>query len=344
LSNQGKTAAIRALLLWLAHDPTVEFWLADLKGIGDWGMFAGLAAVLIQGPADEHVIAATEMLEAGVTEMERRLSAVQALGTADGVTRHMARAGTGLHPLVLLVDEAQIAFMSPAVGEDRRPYGGTKVASRFYQTARKILNQGRAVNVTLWLGTQDPTNENLPKIVREAAHIRASLVLGTEAQARMAVGGPAVDGGAAPHKLRQGLDKGTLVVSGDGLDLPPGAMSVTVRTYYIDGAEATELADRARARRTPVDTADGVAAGEPRDELADLETALRGEPRVGTTAILGRLAEIDRRYYEPWTAGDLTELCERPGFKPRKVSTMWIYADDVRAAITWRDEGEEIDE
>jgi S-DNA-T family DNA segregation ATPase FtsK/SpoIIIE len=41
LSNQGKTAALRALALWLALDRTVEFRVADLKGAGDWAMFNG---------------------------------------------------------------------------------------------------------------------------------------------------------------------------------------------------------------------------------------------------------------------------------------------------------------
>ncbi len=43
LSNQGKTASLRALALWLALDRTVEFRIADLKGVGDWHMFDGLA-------------------------------------------------------------------------------------------------------------------------------------------------------------------------------------------------------------------------------------------------------------------------------------------------------------
>ncbi len=34
LSNQGKTASLRALLLWLVLDPTVEVRIADLKGVG----------------------------------------------------------------------------------------------------------------------------------------------------------------------------------------------------------------------------------------------------------------------------------------------------------------------
>ncbi len=189
LSNQGKTASLRALVLWLALDLTTEFRIADLKGVGDWRMFEGLASVLIQGPTDEHVIAATEMLEEGVAEMERRIARLEASGATDGVTRDMARKrGGGFHPVFLIVDEAQQAFMCPAKGTDGRPYGGTKATSRYFMAARKIHNQGRAVNVLLWEGTQDPTDQNLPKLIREGAHIRASLVVGTEEQARMALG------------------------------------------------------------------------------------------------------------------------------------------------------------
>ncbi len=146
-------------------------------------MFDGLATVLIQGPTDDHVIEATEMIEDGVSEMERRLQAPP---------------GTTFPPLILLVDEAQVAFMCPLVDADKRPYGGSKATSRYFMAARKIHNQGRAVNVLLWQGTQDPTDQNLPKLVREGAHTRAALALGTESQARMALGDKAVDGGAAP--------------------------------------------------------------------------------------------------------------------------------------------------
>lgn len=63
LSSQGKTAALRSLALWASLDCRVEFRITDLKGAGDWAMFDGLATVLIQGPTDEHVIEATEMVE-----------------------------------------------------------------------------------------------------------------------------------------------------------------------------------------------------------------------------------------------------------------------------------------
>ena len=336
LSNQGKTAALRALALWAVLDPTVEMRLADLKGTGDWRMFDGLATTLIQGPSDDDVIAATEMLEDGVREMERRIAAVQASGSADGVTREMARKpGSGFHPLILVVDEAH---MCPVVDEYRRPYGGTKATSRFFMAARKILNQGRAVNVVLWFGTQDPTNDNLPKMIREAAHIRASLVLGTEAQAKMALGDRPVDKGAAPHKLRLGLDKGTLVANGEGMELDQGAASITVRTHYVSGSEAIEVAGRAKAKRTPVATRSEAEPEAGRDLLADLAAVLGAEP-VKAADIPALLRELAPSYapYASITGIQVREKLAESGYKvPATGNRYPVDPAEVRKALALR--------
>ncbi|MFC8789695.1 FtsK/SpoIIIE domain-containing protein [Streptomyces cinereoruber] len=322
-SNQGKTAAIRSLALWLALDRRVEFRIADLKGIGDWGMYDGIATVLIQGPTDEHVIEATEMVEAVVAEMERRIQAPP---------------GTKFTPLICLVDEAQIAFMSPAIGDDKRPYGGTKATSRYFQAVRKIHNQGRAVDVLMWQGTQDPTNENLPKLVREGAHTRISLVLGTESQARMALGDNAVEGGAAPHMLRQGLDKGTVVVASDGIKIPAGQSSITVRTHYIDTETATVIAERAKALRDGVTTLHVIDQGEARDALADIFGVLGDAPRVLTADVLKRLSALSEKTYGAWTPGDLKQVLEEVGAGPYKSDgRMVVGRERVARALANRD-------
>ncbi|MFE1231704.1 FtsK/SpoIIIE domain-containing protein [Streptomyces sp. NPDC058745] len=303
LSNQGKTAALRALALWLALDRRVEFRVADLKGVGDWGMFDGLATVLIQGPTDEHVIKTTEMVEGLVEEMERRIQAPP---------------GTKFDPLILIVDEAQVAFMCPAAGEDKRPYGGAKATSRYFMAARKVHNQGRAVDVLLWEGTQDPTDQNLPKLVREGAHTRISLALGTESQARMALGDKAVDGGAAPHLLRQGLDKGTVVVASDGIKIPAGQASITVRTHYIDTDTATLIAERAKALRDGVATLTAVENTSAVDALADIGSVLGDASKMLTQEVLQRLAQKNPGEYREWTFSDLRQVLEAADAAPRK--------------------------
>ncbi|MGX9921921.1 FtsK/SpoIIIE domain-containing protein [Streptomyces sp. NPDC002248] len=336
-SNQGKTAALRALALWLALDRSVQFWIADLKGVGDWSMFEGIADVLIEGPSDDHVIQATEMVEAAVEEMNRRIE-----------VRRTDPAAT-FPPLIVTVDEAQVAFMCPAkttyVTEKGQvksgaPYGGSKADSRYFMAARKVHNQGRAVDVLLWQGTQDPTDQNLPKLVREGAHTRASLVLGTESQARMALGDKAVDDGAAPHMLRQGLDRGTLVVATDGITMPSGQSSLTVRTHFIDDDPAAEVAARARALREGVTTLRVIEQDETRDALTDVAAVLRDEPKLRTNEVLKRLhALAPETYGDQWTNDRLKRLLEEHGEEPKKShGVMVLHRDHVLRALARRDE------
>lgn len=323
LSNQGKTAALRALALWLALDRSVEFWIGDLKGLKDWKMFDGIAGVLIMGPTDDHVIQVTEMVENGVEEMNRRLQ---------------APAGTEFPPLVIIVDEAQVAFMCPAVDEEKRPYGGQRSTSRYFNAARKIHNQGRTVNVLLWQGTQDPTDQNLPKLVREGAHTRAALALGTESQARMALGDKAVNSGAAPHLLRQGLDKGTVVVASDGIAIPAGQSSITVRTHYIDDDAAAEIAERAKRLRDGVTTLRVIDRSEERDPLADIHSVFGETQRLVTQDVLKRLSALNPDAYGRWTFTDLRRVLEDTGAEPYKSDGRMVVARDrVTRALANRD-------
>ncbi|WP_234440564.1 FtsK/SpoIIIE domain-containing protein [Streptomyces rimosus] len=353
LSNQGKTAALRALALWLAFDPRVKFRLADLKGVGDWSMLRGLAEVLIEGPTDEHVIAATEMAEDTVEEMGRRIALMNEL-TRKGWSQDKILADPRFDPLVLIVDEAQVAYGSGArethVAENGTvkygaPYGGSKADSRYFQAIKKIHDQGRAVSVTTWEGTQDPTNENLPKRSREGNHIRASLVVGTESQAEMAVGAQALAGGAAPHKLRQGLDKGTLVVAGDGIKLAPGQSSVTVRTHFIDIDAAKELAERAKALRAGVQTQTAADPAEEADHLTDVLEALGDGKRVQTQEVLRRLISKHPDIYGSWELHDLTRVLREAGAEPKatradngKAGVVCVSRARIQAAIEARED------
>ncbi|MER6833094.1 FtsK/SpoIIIE domain-containing protein [Streptomyces cellulosae] len=326
LSNQGKTAALRALALWACLDRRVEFRIADLKGAGDWAMFDGLATVLIQGPADEQVIEATEMVEGLVDEMNRRIE----------IRRTDPQAVFA--PLIGIVDEAQVAFMCPVKDEEGRPYGGSKAVSRYFMAVRKVHNQGRVVDVLMWQGTQDPTDQNLPKLVREGAHTRAALALGTESQAEMALGAKAVKAGAAPHLLRQGLDKGTLVVASDGIDIPAGQPSITVRTHYIDDEQATAITDRAKALRDGVTTLHAIDRGEQRDPLADIATVLGSDARVRTQEVITRLTALNADAYAGWSFIDLKRVLDAAGAEPYKSDgRMVVGRDRVARALANRD-------
>lgn len=342
LSNHGKTFALRALALWCAFDASVEFLIADLKGVGDWSPFGGgLASELIEGPADKHVIAATHMVEGAVEEMERRLEEAGKLGFKDGIPEELARKpGSGFHPLIVIIDEAQRAIICPAIDEDKNPYGGLTNKGRFLTACRNLMNQGRAVNVVLWLGTQDPTPQNFPVMLRNSAHLRASLPLGSKGQAEMVLGEDAVAAGAAPHRLRRGIDKGVVVGFGEGLDFPVGASHMTVWTYFVSGEDAHMVAERAKARRKAGTTRTGRADEKDDlpdlDVLADVAAVLDGAVRMRKDEVMHLLAERDDRY-RTWTDGQMKAALEAAGAPQYTYNGVThIHGDRVREAVARR--------
>ncbi|MDC0769186.1 ATP-binding protein, partial [Streptomyces sp. HD] len=158
-------------------------------------------------------------------------------------------------------------------------------------------------------------------------------------QAKMALGDKAVEDGAAPHMLRQGLDKGTLVVASDGIDMPKGQSSITVRTHFIDDDPAAEIAERAKALRDGVTTLTVIERGEERDPLADIAAAIGDAPRLPTTDVLKRLAMLNQDAYGDWTNGDLKRVLEAEGEEPKKShGRMVVHREHVLRALANRDD------
>lgn len=125
-----------------------------------------------------------------------------------------------------------------------------------------------------------------------------------------------MNAGAAPHLLRQGLDKGTLVVAGDGIDVPAGEPSITVRTHFIDTDPANEIADRARQLRDGIATVHQLEVVPDVDHLMDLAAVVGNDKRVRTTEVLHRLKTRNHVVYEHWTGARLKTLLAEYGEEP----------------------------
>jgi S-DNA-T family DNA segregation ATPase FtsK/SpoIIIE len=134
----------------------------------------------------------------------------------------------------------------------------------------------------------------------------------------VALGDKAVDGGAAPHLLRQGLDKGTVLVASDGTDIPAGEASITVRTHFIDTDPTKEIAERAKQLRSGVATVHQLEVVKDVDPLADILAALGTSPRMRTQEVLQRLTARDEAYYRECKNGDLKEFIEGFDAEPHK--------------------------
>lgn len=331
-SKQGKTAFERQKALALALDPTVELRISDLKGDGDWSMFAPRAHTLIEGSGLEQTEATCEMLEDLVAEMQRRYDAKRAQGVVGNITRELSRKpNSGFHPIYAWVDECQVLYAAPL------PIGGTKDESRAWKAAKRLHDQARAVNIHLCQATQRPTDRVLPVLVREGAHVRCSLYVANYGTAKMVLA-DAADMGARPQDLRPGKDAGTVVMTGEVDDLPDGMAFLIVRTHYVSTQAAYGVIQRAmeileKHGRTPRAALPAAV----RDPLVDMAAVLGDHPRLTTREMLHGLVELDRRTYGEWTFQTLHAVFREYDIEPGKSNGQTVIRpDDIAAVITER--------
>jgi S-DNA-T family DNA segregation ATPase FtsK/SpoIIIE len=318
----------------------VELHIADLKGDGDWSMFAPRARTLIEGSADEHAEATTQMLEQAVAEVARCYDAKRSAGIVGAIPREISRRkGSGFHPIYLFVDECQVLYGAP------HPIGGAKDDARAWRAAKKLHDQARVVNVHLLQATQRPDDRTLPARVREGAHVRCALNVPNHETAKMILA-DAADRGARPQDLRPGADAGTLVATGEVEDIPNGQAFAIVRTHYVSTQDTYTVITRAmdiihRTGRTLV--TDPPAEFEPaRDLLADVAAVLEGNDKLRSSEALHQLRTRWESPYGGWSAQQFATALEDHGAKVKKRSLdgqpgqRVILAADITAALSQR--------
>ncbi|GGK11509.1 hypothetical protein GCM10010124_00150 [Pilimelia terevasa] len=136
--GSGKSFAARTIVTIAALDPTVEMKIAEYKGTGDFLDMAPLCSTYVCGLGDEDFAAGLAILNWGLAEAERRGKRIKAAyerGEAPErkVTPELARKpGSGLHPIVITIDEAHELFGDPIVGKDAAA------------AAERLVKRGRA--------------------------------------------------------------------------------------------------------------------------------------------------------------------------------------------------------
>lgn len=316
-SKQGKTTALRLLLLTLALDVDVEFRISDLKGDGDFKMFEPMCHTYIEGQAKEDAEASVVMLEDLVKEMQRRYSEKTRLGIVGPITEQLARKrGSGFHPIFAVVDECQVMYMAGKSLDGKTLLGGSKDESRAQEAAKRLHDQARAMNIQLLQSTQRPDPQTVPVRVREGVHVRASLYVPNINAAKMILA-DAADRGARPYDLRPGADAGTVVVAGEVEDIPSGQAFVIVRTHYVSTKQAWTVAKRAieLRKRRGLHLVAAPPTGEPEvNHLASIRATFGNDTVLRTTEVLSRLPAVDV-LYEGWGHQDLAEALYGPGGK-----------------------------
>lgn len=333
--GQGKSSALRTLLLGAALDPTAELWVFVMGQSPDFDPFAPRLARYHMGMDDHVAEAATRALEDLLSEMERRGAVLgQQPGRPPKVSRKLAdRRALGLHPLVCGIDECHELFQHPRFGK--------KAA----ELAVRLIKRGRKYGIVLLLATQSPTKDSIPREVTRNVSCGVAFSVADQVANDGLLGSGKYAAGIRATELRINTDRGTCVAVGitdETFEL--------VRTFYVpleDGADdvspviarayaVIEEAGRAVASNARLEI--GPAAPPEVDELADLAAVVSGEDRVRTQQVLARLAEHNPDHYGGWSFAALAAMLADHGITARKShGVKTVHAVDVTAALGRRD-------
>ncbi|MFD8492380.1 hypothetical protein [Amycolatopsis sp. NPDC059657] len=336
--GQGKSAALRTLLLGAALDPTAELWMFVMGESPDFGPFAPRLSRYHMGMDDSVAEAATQALADLLSEMERRGKVLgEQPGSPPKVSRKLAdKRALGLHPLVCGIDECHELFQHPKYGK--------KAA----ELAVRLIKRGRKYGIVLLLATQSPTKDSIPREITRNISCGVAFSVSDQVANDGLLGSGKYAAGIRATELRINTDRGTCVAVGitdETFEL--------VRGFYVpfeDGADdVTPVIARAMAliedagRQIESSAVPEIEAAPVADPLADIDAVMDGEPRVRTQIVLKRLAAHNAAEYERWTARDLRAALEDHGVATRKSDgAMVVRADDVAEALTRRaDNGRE---
>ncbi|MEV4411406.1 cell division protein FtsK [Catellatospora sp. NPDC049609] len=293
--GSGKSYAGRSLALAWSLDPTVEFKIAEFKGTGDFIDFEPLCSTYVVGVDDEAIRQGGAILTWALAEAERRgkriLAAKQAGLAPEGkVTPELAcKRGSGLHPIVILIDEAHELFAADKDAAD---------------AAERLIKRARALGIIVVLLTQIPDKTSLPPNITRCVTNRWCLSVQGQVENDMILGTGAYKRGITGTVYRPVVDAGWGVMTG-------GPSPVSVLSQYPTPEQAAAIIARAialRGGRRPV----GNDLPPARDLLGDL-LAVAVENGQHWSVAAAALTERWPESYPVMTADALSEMARALG-------------------------------
>lgn len=288
--GSGKSYGARALAMVALLDPTCELKIAEFKGVGDFGDMAELCSTYVCGIDDQALDAGGDLIAWGLAEAERRAARVlrfkkAGLAPEGKVTPELAaRPGSGLHPVVIIIDEAHELFAhSKTIAVD----------------AERLIKRGRALGLIIVLATQVPDSKSVPPNITRCVTVRWCMAVLGQVENDMILGTGAYKRGLTATSYRPGNEQS----SGDaGWGVMIGlARPGPVRSHFPSQADTAALIARATALRGgQVVTSEAGPVG--RDFLADLGTVYAGEAFVSWQQLAAGLAEQLPEHYASITS------------------------------------------
>jgi DNA segregation ATPase FtsK/SpoIIIE, S-DNA-T family len=295
----GKTALVRLLGLGVGLDPRVELHVLNCKGGADFLVLRPICHTYLSSARSESRPPMLADLLSVKREMERRYDAVEALAEKDPVrcpegkiTDELASdKSLGLHPIVILCDEAHMAFADETVGK------------QLSAVAEDLARRGPAALIIFVLASQRTDKGSIPVGISATAQMRFCMRVASHTEADLILGTAAHKRGAVAEQLGR-TDYGIGYLTGEA------GVPQLVRTSYIDLVDAAPIVARALAARTAAGRLTGMAAGEIPEAVEDTTTnisdhALTVWPAGRVSLWWDELAELlAARYpgaYDAWT-------------------------------------------
>jgi S-DNA-T family DNA segregation ATPase FtsK/SpoIIIE len=332
--GQGKTSAMRTLLLGAALDPTAELWVYVMGESPDFDPLRPRLSRYRMGMDDSVAADAVQALRDLTEEMERRGRTLGAQpGKPPKVSRKLAdRAGLGLHPLVLAIDECHELFQHKKYGRQAE------------ELAVRLIKRGRKYGIIVIFATQSPTKDSIPKEITRNISCGVAFAVADHVANDGLLGAGRYRAGIRATELRMKTDRGTCVAV--GITDEPWEL---VRTYYVPYEDGTDMVSpvvaRAMAllaeqgRPVAIIAADNDETPKLVDHLADIAEVCAGAKRVRTQTVLARLIADNPDEYDGWTLTDLSATLAECGVTPVKSNgVMTVRTEDVAAALAARDE------
>jgi len=284
--EQGKSNGARVTAAGYTLDIITELriFVPDLNY--DFEPFKPRCARYLMGAEDEHIEAILAELEWLHDEIQRR-GQLLIDHEQQEVTRELAHAGVGLHPLFWLLEEAHVAISHPKHGKDIGRLLGENVR----------LDRKRAIH--MMVSTQAPTKDSMPRDVTRNCTVGIAFAVGDHVANDALLGQGAYRAGHRATELIPGVDRGTALCKGFS-----GERSEMVQVHRLDSKSDNDqvsplvrraLAEMARkGRELP---GSGLPMLESRDLLADLAEVTRddGEP-VRLSVLAVRLKDLARTW------------------------------------------------
>ncbi|MEU6781524.1 hypothetical protein ABZ912_20150 [Nonomuraea angiospora] len=333
MPGQGKSSSARVIMAGAALDPTAELRIAIPDTNFDFEVFRRRCSRYVMGDENEKV-------EWILWDLRELYEDVQARGRLlveheePAVTRALASAGVGLHPLFYLLEEAHLAIQHKEFGEE------------ISQLLCDIVKLGRKRGIHMIVSTQAPTKDSMPRDVTRNCSNGIAFAVGDHVANDALLGQGAYRAGHRATELIPGTDIGTAVVKGF-----TGERSDLVQAYFLSVSkrndQVTPLIDRAMAeiekRGTGLPGRCRPAPVQQRDLLEDLAEVLGSEP-IGVAKLPALLQNLAPRWqpYKGLTGGALVDQLADLGVKVPSTGNKWpVDPEAIRAALALRQGGDE---